>query len=151
MRGGWAVSWAASLSRCPTPASPSPSGTPPALLGVGVAYLVVIALRPAFLARVGFLAPLFEAGIPGHAKMLFARMPHLAILIAGHYTSFWFFDVHIPVGTALTLIPIVLVAITLPITPQGFGTRDMLARSSSSRSPSVRPSRSDSAGLQLQR
>jgi hypothetical protein len=100
----------------------------PALLGAGVLYLVVIAAKPARLVKIGFLAPLFEAGIVGHAVALAARLPHLFILVLGNWVSFKFFDVHIPIGTAMTLLPIVLVAVTLPITPQGFGTRDMLSQ-----------------------
>lgn len=100
----------------------------PALLGVGVAYLAVIAVKPRALARIGFLAPLFEAGILGHAQALVARLPHLFILVLGHWGAYRFFDVDIPIGRALMLLPIVMVAITLPITPQGFGTREMLGQ-----------------------
>jgi hypothetical protein len=96
-------------------------------LGAGVAYLLVLAIRPARIARIAFLAPLFEAGIRGHAIALVARVPHLAVLVLGTWLPFFWFDVHIPAGPALLFIPIVLVAITLPITPQGFGTRDALS------------------------
>jgi hypothetical protein len=95
-------------------------------LGAGIVYLIVLHLRPARLARIGFLAPLFEAGLAGHAIALFARIPHLGVLVLGTWLPFFFFDVSIPVGPALLFIPIVLVAVTLPLTPQGFGTRDAL-------------------------
>ncbi len=96
-------------------------------LGAGIVYLVVLAIRPARLARIGFLAPLFEAGIAGHAVALIARIPHLGVLVLGTWLPFFFFGVHVPVGPALLFIPIILVATTLPLTPQGFGTRDALA------------------------
>lgn len=96
-------------------------------LGAGIVYLVVLGLRPARLARIPLLAPLFEAGIAGHAIALVARVPHLAVLVLGTWLPFFFFDVHVPVGPALLFIPVILVATTLPLTPQGFGTRDALA------------------------
>lgn len=104
-----------------------PSWYSPVIIVVGVLYLVVIALRPSFLARFSLLAPLFEAGLVGHAKVLFARVPHLLIMVLGTWGSFFFFQVDIPLGTALVYLPILLMAVTLPITPQGFGTRDALA------------------------
>ncbi len=96
-------------------------------LGAGVAYLILLALRPASLTKFRLLAPLFEAGVRGHLLALVARLPHLAVLFLGTWLPFWFFDVHIPVAAAFTYVPIVMVAVTLPLTPQGFGTRDVLS------------------------
>jgi hypothetical protein len=98
-----------------------------AVLAAGIGYLGLIALRPARLAGVKLLAPLFEAGVSGHVFALVVRLPHLAVLFFGTWLPFHFFGVHIPVGAALTYVPILMVAVTLPITPQGFGTRDVLA------------------------
>ncbi|WP_242515349.1 lysylphosphatidylglycerol synthase domain-containing protein [Sorangium cellulosum] len=97
------------------------------LLAAGALYLALLALRPARLARTRLLAPLFEAGVRGHLVALAARVPHLVVLFAGTWLPFWFFDVRIPLDAALTYIPILMVAVTLPLTPQGFGTRDVLA------------------------
>jgi hypothetical protein len=99
----------------------------PVIVGAGLAYLIVIGTKPAFLSRVTLLAPLFEAGLRGHAVALLARVPHLAVIVLGTWASYAFFDVAIPPGTALVYVPILLVATTLPIAPQGFGTRDALA------------------------
>jgi hypothetical protein len=100
----------------------------PALaLGAGVLYLVVIALKPAPLARIQFLAPLFEAGFVGHVVALVVRIPHFLVLFVGTWLPFWFFGVKIPLGAALAFVPIMMVAATLPITPQGVGTRALLA------------------------
>jgi hypothetical protein len=98
-----------------------------AVLGAGLGYLGLIALRPARLAGVKLLAPLFEAGVSGHLFALAVRLPHLAVLFFGTLLPFHFFGVRIPAGAALTYVPILMVAVTLPITPQGFGTRDVLA------------------------
>lgn len=97
-------------------------------LGAGLAYLAVLALRPTFLATTTLLAPLFEAGVAGHVRAMAVRLPHLAVLVLGNWGAFAFFDVRIPLGVALVYLPILLVASTLPITPQGFGTRDTAAQ-----------------------
>jgi hypothetical protein len=89
-------------------------------------YLAVVALRPAPLARIAWLSPLFEAGLGGHAAALAARAPHVAVLFLGTWLSLRLFGIAIPVDVALARVPIVMVAVTLPITPQGFGTRDVL-------------------------
>ena len=96
-------------------------------IGAGVIYLAVIVWRPAMLARRALLAPLFEAGVSGHLIALVARLPHLVVLFVGTWVPFLFFDVTIPLSAALTYIPILMVASTLPLTPQGVGTRDVLA------------------------
>jgi hypothetical protein len=96
-------------------------------IGAGVAYLIVLAVRPARLERVALLRPLFEAGVRGHLVAAAARVPHAAVLFAGTWLSLRFFGVEVPVGAALSYVPILMVAVTLPITPQGFGTRDVLA------------------------
>jgi hypothetical protein len=98
-----------------------------AALGAGVLYLVVIALRPRRLAETKLLAPLFEAGVTGHLIALVSRIPHLVVLFLGTWIPFRFFGVAIPFADAVAYIPILMVAVTLPITPQGFGTRDLLA------------------------
>lgn len=96
-------------------------------LAPGVLYLALLAARPAALTRLRLLAPLFDAGIGGHLVALAARLPHLAVLFVGTWLPFRFFDVRIPLGAAALYVPILMVAVTLPITPQGFGTRDVLA------------------------
>lgn len=109
------------------PLAGMPLGYLPIILTAGVAYLIIIQVKPAPLARVTFLAPLFEAGLRGHAIALVARIPHLIVLVVGTWTAYRFFHVDIPLGKALLYLPILLVATTLPITPQGFGTREALA------------------------
>ncbi len=109
------------------PFSTLPMGYVPFILGAGVVYLIVIGVRPKALERFTLLAPLFEAGIRGHAIALVARIPHLSVLVLGTWGSYAFFDVNIPAGTALVYLPILLVLTTLPISPQGFGTRDALS------------------------
>jgi hypothetical protein len=91
---------------------------------VGLAYLGVIALRPAKLAGVKLLAPLFDAGLGGHLLALAVRLPHFVVLFLGTWLPFYFFDVSIPPRSALVLMPLLMVLVTLPLAPQGLGTRD---------------------------
>jgi Lysylphosphatidylglycerol synthase TM region len=104
-----------------------PLWQPALVLGAGVVYLAIIAWRPARLSSVKLLAPLFEAGLAGHLVALLVRLPHFAVLFLGTWLPFLFFGVNIPLAAALTYVPILMVAVTLPITPQGVGTRALLA------------------------
>jgi hypothetical protein len=100
---------------------------PAVIVVAGLAYLAVIAVRPRVLAGNKLLAPLFEAGLAGHLVALAARVPHLMVMFLGTWVPFLFFGVDIPFGPALAYVPILMVGVTLPITPQGLGTRDLLA------------------------
>lgn len=105
-------------------------GKPSFLVGtcaVGVTYLALIGVRPRILAGNRLLAPLFEAGIAGHLIALAVRLPHFAVLFLGTWLPFRFFGVDIPLETAASKIPILMVVVTLPLTPQGIGTRDAFA------------------------
>lgn len=124
------ASWMGCLLGCMAialPFTPLSKMFVPIILVAGCLYLLVIGLAPARLKKISFLAPLFEAGIKGHAFALAARVPHLLVLVLGAWVSFLFFHVDIPLGTAAVYLPILLVAVTLPITPQGAGTRDAIA------------------------
>jgi hypothetical protein len=96
-------------------------------LAPGALYLALLSARPAALARLRLLAPLFEAGVRGHLIALAARLPHLAVLFLGTWMPFRFFGIHLPAAAAAANIPLLMVAATLPLTPQGIGTRDVLA------------------------
>lgn len=126
------ASWAAcllGLGMAAVVATGTPMGWLALPLGVGIGYLVVLGARPAALVRIGLLKPLFEAGVVGHLRAAAARLPHAAVLFLGTWLQFAFFGVEIPVGAALSYVPVLMVAVTLPITPQGFGTRDLVAAS----------------------
>ena len=90
----------------------------------GIAYLAVIRLAPPFLAKRQVLAPLFEVGVRGHLAALAMRLPHMVVLFLGSWLPFFFFDVKIPAGVAFAYVPVLMVVVALPITPQGVGTRD---------------------------
>ncbi len=98
-------------------------------LGAGLAYLILLAVKPARLSKIRLLAPLFEAGVSGHLLAMLVRLPHMVVLFVGTWVPFLFFEVEVPLQAALGLVPILMVAVTIPITPQGVGTRDALAAS----------------------
>ena len=104
-----------------------PVGWAAALLVLGLAYLALLAVEPRRLAQNRVLAPLFEAGVADHLTAVAARIPHMGIMFLGTWLPYSFFGVEIPLRDALVYVPIVMVAVTLPITPQGIGTRDLLA------------------------
>ncbi len=102
----------------------------PTIVGValaGVAYLIVVQVGPGFLRRRQATAPLMEVGVLGHLVALAWRIPHVVVLFIGSWAPFEFFGVHVPLTDALALIPVVMLVAALPITPQGVGTRDVIA------------------------
>ncbi|HEY3359357.1 MAG TPA: hypothetical protein VGQ83_39270 [Polyangia bacterium] len=96
-------------------------------LSAFVLYLVIIKIRPRFLARREVLKPLFDAGLIGHAKAWLVRFPH----VAGHIVFQWLllrlFHVDLPFGAAAMLLPIIFVISWIPITVQGLGTQQVAA------------------------
>jgi len=96
-------------------------------LVAGLAYLILLAIKPARLARTKVLGPLFEAGVKGHVTAMITRVPHVVVLFVGTWVPFLFFGVDVPLSVALLYVPILMVAVTLPLTPIGLGTRDALA------------------------
>jgi uncharacterized membrane protein YbhN (UPF0104 family) len=85
-------------------------------------YLVVIAIRLALLSRWQVLAPLFEAGIPGHAIAMLGRLPHVIVIVLAHWVAMSVWGIDVPFAVAATLMPAVALAAVLPISPAGLGT-----------------------------
>jgi hypothetical protein len=98
-----------------------------ALATAGAGYLGVIASKPRLLTERRTSAVLVEAGVRGHLHALAVRLPHIAVQFVGAWIPFAFFGVRIPLVDALALVPPLMVVVALPITPQGVGTRDLLA------------------------
>jgi hypothetical protein len=85
-------------------------------------YLTIIALAPKALQRFRGLAPLWQAGVSGHLIAAAGRLPHLCILVLGHWGALRLWGIALPLDQAIILIPIVLVIAALPLTPVGLGT-----------------------------
>jgi uncharacterized membrane protein YbhN (UPF0104 family) len=95
------------------------------LLGT-LAYLGILRLRPAFLTRHAALAPLFQAGVPGHLRAAAARLPHMLLLAVLHWGAFRMWGIPVPFVRGVTLMPVVLLVAAVPITPSGLGTTQAL-------------------------
>jgi hypothetical protein len=94
---------------------------------LGLAYLVVIAVAPARLRTWQVTAPLVEMGLFGHFVAFALRIPHMIVLFVATWVPFRLFGVRIPFTQALATVPGVMLVAGLPVTPQGVGTRDLLA------------------------
>ena len=106
--------------------TPLPSSRLFATLEIGcialAAYLVVIAWSPGVLARRTLLAPLFEAGLRGHALAIVARVPHVIVMVLGQWVALRVWNVPVPFDVGIVTVPIVVIASVLPISPAGLGT-----------------------------
>lgn len=87
-----------------------------------VLYLGVIAIRPRFLAARELLAPLFESGISGHLLALAGRLPHVVAIVIGQWLAIRAWGIAVPFTAGMTLMPVVVIASVLPISPAGLGT-----------------------------
>ncbi len=94
---------------------------------LGAIYFIVVWRAPASLSRFSFAAPIFEMRVSGHLIAFAYRIPHVAVVFVGTWIPFLFFDVDIPISSALALMPPLLLMSALPVTPQGVGTRDAMA------------------------
>jgi hypothetical protein len=105
-------------------------GLLPPIIGIGIAaigYLAVLAWKPKALAERRLLAPLFETGVGGQLVLFARRLPHVGVLFVGTWVPFELFHIHIPTAEAFALIPVLMFVLALPLSPQGFGTRDAAA------------------------
>lgn len=85
-------------------------------------YLVIIAIAPRVLANVKILAPLFDGGLRAHALAIAGRVPHAAMLVMSYWIAMRVWGIPVPFVAGLTLMPAVIVASVLPISPAGLGT-----------------------------
>ena len=93
-----------------------------ALGGGAVVYFVLLRIRPAFLARRAFFRILFKAGVLGHLRATVVRLPHMIVLVVTHFMALRTFDIEVPLGSGLILIPSVLLVASVPVAPFGLGT-----------------------------
>jgi hypothetical protein len=87
-----------------------------------VLYLVAIVVAPAPIARRQMFAPLFEAGLKGHALAMLGRLPHIAVLVIGGWLVMVVWGIDVPFAAGVMIMPAVVIASVLPISPAGLGT-----------------------------
>ncbi|MBN2575934.1 MAG: flippase-like domain-containing protein [Deltaproteobacteria bacterium] len=89
-------------------------------------YVVLVMLRPSWLARRPLFDVLLSAGVGGHLRAMAVRVPHIFTLLALSWVSMAAFGVVIPVAKAILCLPIVYFVAVLPISVQGLGTSQAL-------------------------
>lgn len=85
-------------------------------------YLVVIRFAPAFLLQRELLAPLFGAGLRGHAVAIIGRLPHVIVIVLVQWVALRAWGIQVPFIAGVAFTPIVILATVLPISPAGLGT-----------------------------
>ncbi len=85
-------------------------------------YLIVIAVSPRWLANMKILAPLFDGGLRAHAIAVAGRLPHVAMIVMAYWFAMRVWGIPVPLIAGLTLMPAVVIASVLPISPAGLGT-----------------------------
>jgi hypothetical protein len=85
-------------------------------------YIVLVAVRPRWLANRPIFDVLLSAGVGGHLRSMAVRMPHILTLLALSWVSLAAFGVVVPIGKAVLCLPIVYFVAVLPISFQGLGT-----------------------------
>jgi hypothetical protein len=96
-------------------------------LGSTTLYLLVIALRPAFLAKNDTLRWLMDTGLSGHAWAFLYRLPNMAVLIIAQVAFLSCFGINLPVHVSLFYLPALLFIVGMPISVQGLGPGQVAA------------------------
>lgn len=68
------------------------------------------------------LVPLVEAGVAGHLWATVTRLPHVFVLVAGHWGAMYLWGIVVPFVEGFGLIALTLLVAALPISPNGLGT-----------------------------
>ena len=90
--------------------------------GAFLVYLAIIAVRPRLLADRAPLAPLFDAKVSGTLLAVVARLPHVAMLTMSFWIAMRAWGLAMPFGVAASVMPGVVIATVIPISPAGLGT-----------------------------
>jgi hypothetical protein len=101
----------------------------PLVCGVGiVVYAALLTLKPRVLAERRILQPLFEMGIPGHIFGVLVRLPHIAVLLAWHFTALRMFGIQVTPGAALLYLPAYFAVSSVPgLSVNGIGVAQLVA------------------------
>lgn len=91
-------------------------------------YIVLVALRPRWLAKRPIFDVLLAAGLFGHLRCMLVRVPHICALLVLSWVSMAAFGVIIPVDKAVLQLPIVYFVTVLPIFVQGLGPNQELMK-----------------------
>jgi hypothetical protein len=90
------------------------------------AGLFVLGVRPSCIANRAFFRPALSAGFAGYAVAGIARLPHVIVMVIGTWWGLRVWGISIPFGKGMTVIPILLLIATIPLTPSGLGAAQAL-------------------------
>lgn len=96
-------------------------------LGSTAIYLVLIALRPASLAKNETFRWLMDAGLSGHAWAFLYRLPNMVVLIASQVVFLGCFGIKLPLYVSLFYLPALMFIVGMPISVQGLGPGQIAA------------------------
>jgi uncharacterized membrane protein YbhN (UPF0104 family) len=96
-----------------------------ALAAAFALYLVLLAWRPAWLARRELLAPAVAAGGGGFLRAAAARLPHALLMIAGMWLALRLWGIPLPLGRGLVVLSVAVLITVLPVAPAGLGTLEL--------------------------
>ncbi|HEY5284487.1 MAG TPA: lysylphosphatidylglycerol synthase domain-containing protein [Polyangia bacterium] len=89
-------------------------------------YIVLVAVKPRWLASRPIFDVLLSAGVGGHLRAMAVRLPHIITLMMLSWFSLAAFGVRVPVDKAVLCLPIVYFVAVLPISFQGLGTSQFM-------------------------
>jgi hypothetical protein len=96
-------------------------------LGSTTLYLVLIALRPAALAKNETFRWLMDAGLSGHAWAFLYRLPNMVALITSQVIFLSCFGIKLPLDVSLFYLPALMFIVGMPISVQGLGPGQIAA------------------------
>jgi hypothetical protein len=96
-----------------------------AALALTVVYLIIVAVRPAVLARQETLRWLMDAGLSGHGWAFLYRLPNMVLIIVFQVLFMRCFGIELPLTVALFYLPTVMFIAGVPISVQGLGPAQM--------------------------
>jgi hypothetical protein len=91
-----------------------------------LAYVLVVAMRPRWLAKRPIFDVLLSAGLGGYLRSMLVWVPHICTLLALSWVSMAAFGVIVPATKAVLYLPIVYFVTVLPISVQGLGTTQFM-------------------------
>jgi|GEM_PF-3809033 hypothetical protein len=90
-------------------------------LGSTALYLIIVAMRPAALAKNPTLRWLMDAGLSGHAWAFLYRLPNMVALIVAQVFVMRCFNIDVPWGVSLLYLPALFFIVGMPLSVQGLG------------------------------
>ena len=93
-----------------------------ALAVLAALYVVAVVAQPAVFTRSRWLAPIAQLGPRAHVAAWAGRVPHVLVLLIGHWGALRLWGIPVPLAEGLALVAAVLLIAALPLAPAALGT-----------------------------